>query len=116
MKNLLFKLAFLYVQKRVVKSRQILNPLTLQLAGWWCKSPRDGRLRYEFPDIKKRDKIIIEFEISGENSVSKFYRVFVGENETFFALESYVEWLVVFLMSKDKHREFKESIDFLRLF
>jgi len=74
-----------------------LIPNRLIRAGWEVEHV-GHRTFYIEPIIKRRDKVWVEFE-------HHYYRVYHGEDRTFVALESSLEWLQFYLFSLDKNLE-----------
>lgn len=98
-KNLIYKLAFNVVAKKIVNSTTRLTHEYLLSIGWISEFDEvRGKTFYVEPNIKDRDKVSVEFE-------NHYYRVWHGENRTFVALESSVEWLQLHLFLLDKHNK-----------
>jgi hypothetical protein len=76
-----YQLSIKLIALRIVNSKTPLTKEYLILKGWILE---DGIFWVE-KEVKERDKIRIQFE-------SHYYRVWHGENKTFIALESSLEW------------------------
>ncbi len=84
----IYKIALTFIIKRMQDNKTPLTSEHLYDAGWeerW-DSVKEQWYFYE-PNIKERDRVLIEF---CENNT---YRVWHGEQKTFIAAESSVEWL-----------------------
>lgn len=96
----------------LIHSDEHLTPEHLEANGWTSgfvnESSDDKRIFWYQPNIKERDRVSIEFA-----DTLAYYRVFHGENRTFIALESSIEWLELYLLLMDKHSQFNEPIDIL---
>lgn len=96
-RNFIYKLAKKVIYKRLIRGHQ-LTPYYLKQRGW---IERDGY--YLEPIIKDRDRVSIKFENS-------YYRVWHGARRMFIALESSIEWLEMYMLLLDKHRNLKDLI------
>ena len=81
LKNWAYKLAVKLIANRIVHSQNRLTRDYLMSNGWELQ---DGKYWVQ-PNIKDRDKILVEFE-------NHYYRVWHGADRTFIALEISIEW------------------------
>ena len=96
-RNFIYKLARKVIFKRLIHGHR-LTPYYLTHRGWIKK---DGC--YIEPIVKDRDRVSIEFEYH-------YYRVRHSADKTFIALESTVEWLEMYMLLLDKHRNLNDLI------
>jgi len=89
--NLIFKLAMIFIAKRLVHSDNRLTPDYLLSRGWVMQEGIKESVMYAEPNMKDRDRISISFE-------SHYYRVWHSKAETFIALESTIEWFEMYYL------------------
>lgn len=87
--NWIYKLAVKLIANRIVHGQNHLTPKYLFDRGW---IEEDGF--FVEPNIKDRDKILIQFE-------NHYFRIWHGKEKTFIALESKVEWFktIIYLLA-----------------
>ncbi|MCE3278053.1 MAG: hypothetical protein K0S44_244 [Bacteroidetes bacterium] len=101
-KNWIYNTAVKVIAKRIVHSENRLTPEYLLSKGWITERDevRDKTFYVE-PNIKKRDKISIDFE-------KHSYRLWHGPDRTFIACESSVEWFeIYYLMAHSDNGRYK---------
>ena len=84
--NWIYRLAIKVIARRIVLKDNLLTPEYLKNNGWI----KENNSWIE-PNIKERDKIWIDFE-------SHYFRVYHGNNKTFIALESKIEWFEMYYL------------------
>ena len=85
-RNWIYKLAKKIIAKQIIKHGRILQPTDLIKLGWV-----EINGYYTEPNIKDRDRIIIQFE-------QHYYKVWYGADKTFIALERSYEWFEMFYL------------------
>src|SRR5688572_14764686 len=84
--NWIYRLCIALTANRIVHSEEYLTPEYLIIKGW----VKEGDFFVE-PNVKRRDKIWIQFE-------HHYFRVWHGEERTYIALESKRAWFDMYYL------------------